>query len=106
MRDQPYLFLSSVASDVNETDSSFDLITKQYTTYYKTEPDSSILPIRAHFNSNKFKKNKPPVKDNYNVGVLGFLDDVDTEPSGEAVLFHVAIEIVNFIRPINVSPSK
>ena len=35
-----------------------------------------------------------------------FLEDIDTEPSGEAVLFHIAVEIVNFIRPVNVSPSK
>ena len=35
-----------------------------------------------------------------------FLEDIDMEPSGEAVLFHIAVEIVNFICPVNISPSK
>ena len=80
---------------LNNIDKSFDLTAKQYTTYFEPDPNMSLLPVYAHFNSPKFQKKKPRTKDNHNIGLLGLLEDIDTKPSGEATLFHVAVDCIN-----------
>ena len=106
MCEAPYIFLSGVASNVDKNDCSFDLCATQYMSHFHDDRDLSILPVHAHFNSPKFKNNKTHVKENHDVGLLGILDDINTEPSGEASVFHIAVDTINFIRPVNVQSSK
>ena len=106
MRRAPYIFLSGAASNVDKNNCSFDLCVTQYMSHFHDDRDLSILPVHTHFNSPKFKNNKPRTKENHDVGLLGILDDINTELSGEASVFHVAVDTINFIQPVNVQSSK
>ena len=106
MREPPYIFLSGAASNVDKNDCSFDLCATQYMSHFRDDRELSVLPVRANFNSPKFKNNKPRAKENHDVGLLGVLENIDTELSGEASLFHIAVDTINFIRPVNIQSSK
>ena len=106
MQEPPYIFLSGAASNVDKNDCSFDLCVTQYTSHFQDDQDLSVLPVWANFNSPKFKNNKPHTKENHDVGLLGILENIDTELLGEASLFHVAVDTINFIRPVNIQSSK
>lgn len=57
----------------------------------------SILPVHAHFNSNKYKTKKPIPSNNIYVPIKGFLDAINTDSSGRATTFHVSVDNINFL---------
>jgi hypothetical protein len=97
MRLQPYISVSGAASNSNKTDGFFDVTASQYTAYYKNRRAVSTLPVRAFFDSNKYKSKKPVPSDNTYVSVEGFLGDVEMDESGRATLFRMSVDNISFL---------
>jgi hypothetical protein len=89
----------------NKTDGFFQVNVAQYTSYYKNNRPLSILPVQAHFNSNKYKTKKPIPSNNTYVSVEGFLEDIDTDSSALATCFHVSVDNISFLGKATFSPS-
>src|SRR5260221_7042447 len=97
MQEQPYINVSGPIIHYNKTDATFEINASQYTTHYKTSQTNSILPIRGHFNSNKYRNKKPMPSDNTYMSIEGFLDNVKLDPMRHASVFHVAVNNINFL---------
>lgn len=98
MREHPYINVSGAAINSNKTGGFFDVNAPQYTSQFKTNRTPSVLPVQAHFNSNKYKNKKPIPSNNTYVSIEGFLEDVDTDSIGHATRFHVSVDNINFLR--------
>jgi hypothetical protein len=105
MRHQTYINVSGAAMNSNKTDGFFEVNTAQYTSHYKNDRALSILPIRAHFNSNKYKVKKPIPSNNTYVSMEGFLEDIEIDTTGRVSLFHVSVDNINFLGKATLSPS-
>jgi hypothetical protein len=86
-------------------DGFFEVNAAQYMSHYKNDRALSILPIRAHFNSNKYKTKKPILSNNTYVSMEGFLDDIEIDTTGRATLFHVSVDNINFLGRASLPPS-
>jgi hypothetical protein len=106
MRQQAYINVSGAAVNSNNTGGFFEINAPQYTSYYKTDRALSILPIQAHFNTNKYRSKKPIPSNNTYVSIEGFLEDIETDSAGRATLFHVAVDNINFLGRASFSPTK
>jgi len=82
MREQAYINVSGAAVNSNKTGSFFEVNAPQYTSYYKTNQNLSILPVQAHFNSSKYRTKKPIPSNNTYVSIEGFLESVETDSCG------------------------
>jgi len=59
--------------------------------------DESILPIRAAFNSKKYKSKVPmPSVDTF-VAIEGLLIDVQTDDNGLSILFNISVQDISFL---------
>ena len=105
MRQKPYINVSGVAVNSNYTNGFFKVNATQYTSHYKDNRALSILPVQAHFNPNKYKTKKPIPSNNTYVTIEGFLEDIETDASGHASLFHVSVDNINFLGRATLSPS-
>jgi len=105
MREHPYINVSSAAINTNKTASLFEINAPQYTSLYKTNWNLSFLPVQAHFDSNKYRTKKPIPSNNTYVSIEGFLENVETDPTGRAIMFHVSVDNINFLRWATLSPS-
>ena len=106
MRERPYVNVSGAAVNSNKTNAVFEVNAPQYTSHYKGNRAQSILPVQAHFNSNKYKSKKPIPSNNTYVSIEGFLDNVDTDCNGRASKFHVSVDNINFLGRATISPSR
>ena len=97
LRQQPYINISGAAINSNKTGRFFEVNATQYTTHYKANRALSILPIQAHFNSNKYRTKKPIPSNNTYVSLEGFLEGVETDTTGHATLFHISVDNINFL---------
>ena len=97
MRELPYINVSGMVLNSNKTSGFFDLNAPQYTSHYKYNRSLSILPVQAHFNSNKYKTKKPIPSNNIYVSVEGFLEDVETDSDSHTTTFHVSVDNINFL---------
>jgi len=97
MRVQPYMIVSGATFNSNKTDGFFDVNAAQYTSYYKSNCTLSNLPVRGHFDLNKFKAKRPIPSNNTYVSIEGFLRDVETDMMGQATLFNMSIENISFL---------
>ncbi|KAN0107268.1 hypothetical protein V8E52_010320 [Russula decolorans] len=97
LRQKPYINVSGAALNSNKADGYFEINAPQYTSHYKTNRAQSILPVQAHFNSNKYRTRKPIPSNNTYVSIEGFLEDVETDTSGCAMLFRVSVDNINFL---------
>jgi hypothetical protein len=105
MRERAYINISGAAVNSNKSSSFFEVNASQYTSHYKDNRGLSVLPIRAHFNSNKYKSKKPIPSDNTYVSMEGFLEDIETDASGRVTMFHVSVDNINFLGRATLSPS-
>lgn len=105
MRERPYVNVSGAAINTNKTASLFEINAPQYTSLYKTNRNLSFLPVQAHFNSNKYKTKKPIPSNNTYVSVEGFLENIETDATGRAYMFHVSVDNINFLGRATLSPS-
>ena len=94
---RPYINTSSTAINSNKTDGFFDINTPQYTSHFKTNRVLSVLPVQAHFNSNKYRSKKLIPSNNTYVSIEGFLEDIDTNSNGHATWFHISVNNINFL---------
>jgi hypothetical protein len=77
------------ATNCTPLENSFEIITKQYTSFYIK--DESILLICVTFNSNKYKLKVPmPSVDTF-VAIEGLLFDVETDDNGLPIMFNVSV---------------
>jgi hypothetical protein len=92
---------SSAKTDVSDSgveDSTFDINATQYTSFYKIQRHLSLLPIRAHFDSERYKNSRKPVpNDNTSVAVSGFVSHVETDESGLLARLHVSVDNICFL---------
>lgn len=102
---QPYIYISGAAINSNKTAGFFEVNAAQYTSHYKTNRALSILPIQAHFNSNKYRSKKSIPSNNTYVSLEGFLEDVETDATGQATLFRVSVDNINFLGKATLMPS-
>jgi hypothetical protein len=105
LRQQPYIYISGAAINSNKTAGFFEVNAAQYTSHYKTNRALSILPIQAHFNSNKYRSKKSIPSNNTYVSLEGFLEDVETDATGQATLFRVSVDNINFLGKATLMPS-
>ena len=105
MRECPYINVSGAAINSNKTASFFEINAPQYMSHYKHNRTLSFLPIQAHFNSTKYKTKKPIPSNNTYVSIEGFLEDLQTDSSGRATMFHVSMDNINFLGRASLSPS-
>ena len=105
MRERPYINISGAAVNANKTAAFFDLNAPQYTSHYKSNRAHSILPVQAHFNSNKYRTKKPIPSNNTYVSIEGFLKNIDTDSNGHATKFHISVDNINFLGRATISPS-
>jgi len=87
IQQRAYINVSSAAINSNKDDGNFDINATQYTSHYKSNHSLSILPVHAHFNSNKYRTKKPLPSNNTYVCIKGFLEDVDTYQQNIKVLY-------------------
>jgi hypothetical protein len=97
MRQQTYINVCGAAVNTNKSDDCFEVNAAQYTSHYKNNRPLSILPVRAHFNLNKYRTKKPMPSDNTYVSVEGFLEDIETDAAGHATLFHMVVDNISFL---------
>ena len=105
MRKCPYINVSRAAINSNKMGGFPEVNTPQYTSHYKTNHMLSILPIQAHFNSNKYRSKKPIPSNNTYVSIKGFLEDVDMDSNGHATMFHISADNINFLKRVTIIPS-
>src|SRR4051794_28754344 len=105
MRQRPYINISGTALNCNKTDGFFDINASQYTSYYKNNRTLSNLPVRAHFDSNKYRTKKPIPSNNTYVAVEGFLGDIERDAAGHITLLHMSVDNINFLGRAVFSPS-
>lgn len=105
MRQSAYINLSGAAVNSNKTDGFFEVNATQYTSHYKNNHALSILPVQAHFNSNKYRTKKLIPSNNTYVSIEGFLEDVETDASEHVCLFCVSVNNINFLGRATLSPS-
>ena len=105
MSERTYINISGAAINSNKAASSFDVNASQYTTHYKNHRNLSVLPVQAHFNSNKYRTKKPIPSNNTYVSFKGFLDNIETDSTGHATTFHVSVNNINFLGRATPSPS-
>ena len=97
VRQRAYINVAGAAVNSNKTDGFFQINAAQFTSHYKNERALSILPVQAHFNSNKYRTKKPiPSNDTY-VSVEGFLEEIETDTAGHTTLFHVSVDNISFL---------
>ena len=104
IQEHVYINVSDAAVNCNKTGGFFTLNTHQYTSQYKNNRTLSILPVQAHFNSNKYKTKKP-IPSNNTVSFKGFLESIETDSTGNAASFHISVDNINFLGCTTVSPS-
>lgn len=105
LRQQPYINISGAAINSNKTEGFFEVNAAQYTSHYKTNRALSILPIQAHFNSNKYRTKKPIPSNNTFVSLEGFVEDVETDANGHATMFRVSVDNINFLGRATLAPA-
>lgn len=105
MRQRAYINVSGAAVNANKTDGFFEVNAAQYTSHYKNNRTLSILPVQAHFSSNKYKTKKPIPSNNTYVTIEGFLEDIETDMAGRVTLFHVSVDNINFLGRATLSAS-
>ena len=105
MRKWPYINVSGDALNTNKTARFFSINAAQYTSHYKNNRSQSILPVQAHFNLTKYRTKKPIPSNNTYVSIEGFLEDVNTDSSGQATSFHISVNNINFLGRASLSPS-
>lgn len=107
MRQQVYTSVSGAAVNSNKDNGFFEVKAAQYTSHYKNDDRSlSTFPVRAHFNTSKYKNKIPIPFDNTYVSVEGFLESIETDDAGHATMFHMSVDNINFLGRANPSPSK
>lgn len=106
MRHRAYINISGAAVNFNKIEGFFEINATQYTLHYKSNRAQSILPVQAHFNSNKYRTKKLIPSNNTFVSIEGFLEDVETDAAGHATLFRVSVDNINFLGRATLSPSK
>ena len=107
MRQQVYINVSGAAVNSNKDNGFFEVNATQYTSHYKNDDRSlSTLPVRAHFNTSRYKNKMPIPFDNTYVTVEGFLENVETDTAGHATTFHMSVDNISFLGRANLSPSK
>jgi len=97
VRQPTYINICGAAMNINKPEDSFEVNAGQYTSHYKNNRPLSTLPVRAHFNLNKYRTRTPMPSDNSYVSVEGYLEDVETDSAGHATLFHVLIDNISFL---------
>jgi hypothetical protein len=75
----------------------FEINASQYTSHYKSNKTLSIFPIRAVFNTTKYKFKKPVPSNNSYVSVKGFLAEIETDSNRCALCFLVLVDNINFL---------
>ena len=100
-----YINISSAAINSNKTAGFFKLNTPQYISHYKNNCALLILPVQAHFNSNKYRTKKPIPSNNTYVSFEGFLEAIETDSTGHATSSHVLVDNINFLWRAIVLPS-
>jgi len=105
MRERPYINVSDAAINSNKASGFFDLNVPQYTSHYKYNRALSVLPIQAHFDSNKYRTKKPIPSNNIYISIEGFLEEVETDSSGHVTTFHVSVDNINFLGRASLSPT-
>ena len=105
MREHTYINVSGAAINSNKTAGFFKVNAPQYTSHFKNNRALSILPVYAHFNSNKYKTKKLIPANNTYVSIKGFLELVETDSDGRATSFQVSVDNINFLGKASVSPS-
>src|SRR5436190_11626701 len=94
IRKPPYVTFSGAT--FNKTDETFDVNAAQYTSFYKAQRNLSMLPIRAHFDTARYKNKMPMPSNNTYVSVEGFLNHVDFDPiTGNTSLFHISVDNIS-----------
>jgi hypothetical protein len=97
--------VSGIAINSNKADAVFDVNAGQYTSHYKTNKTLSVFPVRCNFASNKYKLKKPIPNENSYVAVEGSLGDIENDSTGQATLFHVSVDNINFLGKATISSS-
>jgi hypothetical protein len=101
-----FLNVSGVAVRSNKAEGFFDVDAAQYTTNYKSDRHLSVLPVRATFNSNKYKNKKPIPSNNTYVSVEGTLYDFETDTNGQATRFWLSVDNISFLGRASSLPSS
>jgi hypothetical protein len=96
-RQVAFINVSGKAFNCNKTSRSFEINASQYTSYYKTNKTLSVLPIRALFNTAKYRLKKPVPSENSYVSVEGFLAEIETDSNGVALCFLISVDNINFL---------
>ena len=105
IRERAYINISGAAINLNKTAGFFKINAPQYTSHYKNNRGLSILPMRAHFNSNKYRIKKPIPSNNTYISFEGFLEAIETDSTGHTMSFHVSVDNINFLGRATVMPS-
>jgi hypothetical protein len=98
---QSFINVTGCVLNSNKADGIFDIDARQYTTLYK---NTSSLPVRAHFNSTKYKGKKPTPSDKTFVSVEGALLNVETDPAGHVERFIITVDYITFLGKATVFP--
>ena len=106
LRERTFITISGATTRANKTEGSFDVNANQYTFIYKYNKMHSFLPIRAHFDSNKYRTKKPVPSDNSYICIEGFLDDIEKDDSGKSSLFHISIDNISFLGRTPITPAS
>ena len=93
-----YITVSGAAVNTDRSQGVFECNALQYTTFFKDHVHLSTLPIRAHFDNNRYKNKKPIPSNNSFIAVEGFVLQIELNPdTGQVSFFHVAAENITFL---------